>query len=368
MARKPIAEPMTSLYWNAQHQRWGICTYWPGTKERSRRLINAQSEAEARAALVQYKEEVVPALIADRAAEPQTRGEDPAGPCIRDIVDHYVDQVLPAKNAANGTIALANRILYDFQQFCAGRNIGRVSQLTPATVDAWAAHSRVQDGHAPKTTRNRLMMLRACLNAAVDRELIGQSPIRKWLLPKCEEPEIWPLTEDQFVRVFEIVARRAPHIANCIRWIGLTGQRPSDATALKWRQVNLKTGIVERTQQKTGRLATFEISGAVITILERERARGIGGEIVFTGAEGYPLTNNILYNGLTRALAAEGFERRCNVKDLRHTFCSLAVNVWGIPLPDVQRQAGHSDIRTTMRYVHPGGCRAKLDAAQARFT
>lgn len=361
-------EPIVSLYRNRSKSRWGISTYWPGTKERTRRLINAQSEAEARAALTQYKEEVVPALIIDHAAEAQTGGKDPAGPRIRDIVDYYVDKVLPAKNAANGTVTLASRILYEFQRFCAGRNIGRVSQLTPATVDAWAAESRVQDGHAPKTTRNRLMMLRACLNAAVDRELISQSPIRKWLLPKCEEPEIWPLTEDQLARVFEIVQQRVPHIANCIQWIGLTGQRPSDATALKWRQVNLKTGIVERIQQKTGRLTTFEISGAVIAILERERARGIGGEIVFTGTEGYPLTNNILYNGLTRALAAEGFERRCNVKDLRHTFCSLAVNVWGIPLPDVQRQAGHSDIRMTMHYVHPGNCKPKLDKAQARFT
>ncbi len=36
--------------------------------------------------------------------------------------------------------------------------------------------------------------------------------------------------------------------------------------------------------------------------------------------------------------------------DLRHTFGTLAVQVW--PVTDVQAFMGHSDIKTTMRYVH----------------
>jgi site-specific recombinase XerD len=35
----------------------------------------------------------------------------------------------------------------------------------------------------------------------------------------------------------------------------------------------------------------------------------------------------------------------------RHTFCSRLVAA-GVPLPDVKEYAGHSDIRTTMRYTH----------------
>jgi hypothetical protein len=36
--------------------------------------------------------------------------------------------------------------------------------------------------------------------------------------------------------------------------------------------------------------------------------------------------------------------------DLRHTFGTIAVRVF--PLTDVQAMLGHSDIQTTMRYVH----------------
>ena len=36
--------------------------------------------------------------------------------------------------------------------------------------------------------------------------------------------------------------------------------------------------------------------------------------------------------------------------DLRHSWCTWAVNVW--PLTKVQAYAGHSDVKTTQRYVH----------------
>jgi hypothetical protein len=36
--------------------------------------------------------------------------------------------------------------------------------------------------------------------------------------------------------------------------------------------------------------------------------------------------------------------------DLRHSYCSWAVDVW--PVPDVKAFAGHRDISTTMKYVH----------------
>jgi integrase len=38
------------------------------------------------------------------------------------------------------------------------------------------------------------------------------------------------------------------------------------------------------------------------------------------------------------------------VHDLRHSYCTWAVNVWDVTL--VQKYAGHRHIQTTMRYVH----------------
>lgn len=54
--------------------------------------------------------------------------------------------------------------------------------------------------------------------------------------------------------------------------------------------------------------------------------------------------------------------RVATVVYLRHTFGTLAVQVW--PVTDAQEYLGHSDIKTTMRYVHH---MPKHDAAE-RFS
>ncbi len=89
---------------------------------------------------------------------------------------------------------------------------------------------------------------------------------------------------------------------------------------------------------------------------------------VFVSATGGPLDDTDMRDGFYAALeAAElGHLREQDdpivFHDLRHTFGTLAVQVW--PVTDVQAYMGHADIKTTMRYVHHV---PKLDAA-ARFS
>jgi integrase len=55
------------------------------------------------------------------------------------------------------------------------------------------------------------------------------------------------------------------------------------------------------------------------------------------------------------ALARAGIKRHIRFHDLRHTFCShLAQGTWGhaFTLHEIKDLAGHSDIKTTMRYAH----------------
>ena len=321
----------------------------------------------------------LPSIIAEYTDLPA----DPEGdPPLRKIIDHYVDVHLIARRAADSTITLANQVLYEFQRFASSRHIGRASQLTPGLIDQWLASL---NGLAAKTLKTRTIMLRACINAAVHAGLLDQSPIKRWIMPKCQDPEIWPLTESQLQELLRLIHTRRPEIAPIISWIALTGQRPSDAVSLRWRQIDLPNRVVSRPQVKVKKLATFEISAAAALLLEQQRPKSAEAnppakppdsstshsalrtshDLVFLDPNSNPFTTDRLYNAFVRALP--GFQRPVNLKDLRHTFCSLAANEWAIPLPQVQVLAGHSDIRMTMRYVRPSSSRIALDKAQTHL-
>ena len=69
------------------------------------------------------------------------------------------------------------------------------------------------------------------------------------------------------------------------------------------------------------------------------------------------LGEDVLRDALYAAMEAAGIDRKSFpahggfvFQDLRHTFGTLAVQVW--PLSDVQAYMGGADIQTTMRYVH----------------
>jgi integrase len=85
------------------------------------------------------------------------------------------------------------------------------------------------------------------------------------------------------------------------------------------------------------------------------------------------LGEDVLRDALYPAMKAAGIDRLSFpahggfvFHDLRHTFGTLAVQVWA--LCDVQAYMGHADIQTTMRYVHfvpkVGAAREFTDAVQ----
>lgn len=77
---------------------------------------------------------------------------------------------------------------------------------------------------------------------------------------------------------------------------------------------------------------------------------------VFLSPTGGPLDDSDIREGFYLALGRAGLGHLRQqaepivFHDLRHTFGTLAVQVW--PVTDVQAYMGHADIKTTMRYVH----------------
>jgi integrase len=141
-----------------------------------------------------------------------------------------------------------------------------------------------------------------------------------------------------------------------------TGLRLGELLALHWGDVDFAGDAirVRRSYNAHGGLGT-PTSGKVRSVpMVAEVARALAsltnrdeftdeGDLVFTSTGGAYLEATALRARYKAALARAGL-RALRFHDLRHTFGTLAVR--HAEVPAVQAWMGHSDIQTTMRYVH----------------
>jgi integrase len=153
------------------------------------------------------------------------------------------------------------------------------------------------------------------------------------------------------------------------------GPRMGEIRDLPWRNVDFPRSMIRidsgftRGERSTPKGKRARSTPLVPTLAER--LANLSARSRFVRADDYVFANSlgdrvseatlraVFYAGLGRAgLGAKravqdvhGNARTpIRVHDLRHSWCTWAVNVW--PITKVQTYAGHRDIKTTMRYVH----------------
>ncbi len=139
------------------------------------------------------------------------------------------------------------------------------------------------------------------------------------------------------------------------------GLRLGELRALRWhdldfekRLIHVRRSYVERAEDapKSGRVRSVPMIDQVATVLDQlSRREWFTGEndLVFCNDVGDHFDDSALRRRFYSARSAAGL-KRIRFHDLRHTFGTLAVQVF--PLSDVKAFMGHADIATTMIYVH----------------
>lgn len=176
-------------------------------------------------------------------------------------------------------------------------------------------------------------------------------------------------------------AGESGQVAALIRVAAYTGLRLGELRALRWRdldftartvhvQRNLPTGGREKRPKsdKVRSVPLIDQAARPLDSLSRRDIYTAPDDRVFISPTGGPIDCGEARDGFYAALKAAGLgELRDGpgsivFHDLRHTFGTLAVQVW--PIADVKAYMGHASISTTEVYVHHV---PKHDAAE-RFT
>jgi integrase len=137
---------------------------------------------------------------------------------------------------------------------------------------------------------------------------------------------------------------------NAIKLLLYTGMRKSECLGLTWEHVDLEKGTAYLPETKNGTSRTVLLNDRAKAVLEdMKQYKSDHTKHVFPGRDGTARLTEVRKTFL-RALKEAKIDN-FHLHDLRHTFASILVNQ-GVPLYEVQRLLGHSDITLTQRYSH----------------
>ncbi len=235
-----------------------------------------------------------------------------------------------------------------------------LEQVTTERIDAYRARLVEEGRLSARTINKRLVILHGVLRRAmrvyglrtnpaalVDRQPLRRSGDFQVLSPAEIEALARAADSDQDASLFRVAA--------------FTGLRLGELRALRWADVDFEKRLVHVRRNFTHGTEVAPKSGRVRSVpMIDQAAKALDGlsrrerftdsdDLVFVDDIGGHLDDWRLRRRFHSALEEAGLPR-LRLHDLRHTFGTLAVQVF--PLSDVRAYMGHADIQTTMIYVH----------------
>lgn len=215
-------------------------------------------------------------------------------------------------------------------------------------VDTWRSESK-----SPSTINARLSVL-SILGVKTDTCWVSvKLPPKWWLRPEEQERLI------AYLRATPPAFPTAPLLADYIEFISYTGLRVEEALRLTWRDISVNLyeegGKLKSNSEftvpgtKTQRSRATLALGVLPALLLIERQKGAAGEQMFV----FPIKYDYLHEAWDKARAYLGEEGNpmATLKALRRTAARhLTVN--GMPTEMVRAYFRHSNIKTTMGYLH----------------
>ncbi len=222
-----------------------------------------------------------------------------------------------------------------------GKNIAMPNQITPAMMNDY----HLENNWSNHTFNNRLQLLKTALNKAIEWGHLKENPIK----------DVKYLKTPKKMRLFskgelQKLNEGADGVMRLVISLGIyAGLRCGEMTSLRWKDVDLK-----RNQLTIRSDEDFTPKG--------QRPRSIplhrklkDGLVAVEKKEGWVLTGDKPYNPNNLSIHFAKLRKKAGVggrmHDLRHTFGSGLVRA-GVPLPVVKDLMGHTQIETTMIYVH----------------
>jgi integrase len=209
---------------------------------------------------------------------------------------------------------------------------------------------------ANKTVNHHLSLMRSMFITAVEWRVIGRMPVELKRL-KATKATMEFYDFDEFEALVDSASKVDRRVSLMVLLGGEAGLRSGEIRALEWTSIDFRRRIltVERSEYdghvtlpKHDKIRQVPMTKRLAEALRQHRHQD-GPRVLYKEA-GASLNRQTLRDWLTAA-CREAKLRYRSPHCLRHTFCShLAMR--GAPVRAIQELAGHSDLKTTQRYMH----------------
>jgi integrase len=230
----------------------------------------------------------------------------------------------------------------------------RLDEIKAANIEAFRA-AKLKAGWSGTMANHSIAMLRRILRKGVALELLQRTPFDGGavkMLPEAK-PDLC-ITPGEWLRYYKAAQAISPNLADVALLMYRHGLRPSEIFGLTPADVDLFTGVVSVRHAKTARgVRRVRLNDETLAVLKRRLAdcQRHNGDFLFPGRNGRYIVWNRPLGQVPHRRVAKAAGLKFRLYDLRHSFCSNAIEA-GADVLSVQAAMGHSKVATTQRYTH----------------
>jgi integrase len=222
----------------------------------------------------------------------------------------------------------------------------------------------IRAGEVKKATVNRdLSTMKSIFNNAIRFDWMNKNPVKSVKKLSIPEKEYLSFTDDQLKLI--ITSIHNANIRNIVLVGAFTGCRLDEILNLKWCDVDFADRILKirnkaNFKTKTGKIRDIPISDSLFNLLDKLIKSGASGNIlnfynpdnyIFQNLSGYRYSKFYISKYFKKILRKLNFDEKFHFHCLRHTAISTMIKN-DVNMNYVKEIAGHSEISTTMNYIH----------------
>ena len=248
----------------------------------------------------------------------------------------------------------------------------RLSGLTPELINGYYRWLSDEKGLSPNTIRKHHALLHTALRAAYRQGVLTANPAERAAPPPPTSTDVVYYTPAHLSRLLKKVQGHPLELP--VKLACHLGLRRSEVLGLRWRDVDLQTGLISvrwvrttvgyrvvekppKTADSCRTLSIRALGGLLELLRDLQAQRGRDGipcspdDYLVLDREGKPWHPNVLSTDLAGFVSAHHLPP-ITLHGLRHTFASMA-NSARVPMYQISRAMGHSNPNITQRiYTH----------------